>query len=348
MQARKLLLAGIDPLAARVDERAKAAADALRAITFSECAKRYITDHRASWKNAVHAAQWNATLATYAAPIIGTLAAQAVDTAAVMQVLEQQVPDRDKTAKPLWQVKPETTHRLRGRIEKILDWATARGYRSGENPARWRGHIDKLLPSRSKIAKVRHHPALPYQQVSEFMAALRQRAGVGALALEFTILTAARTNEARRARRQEFDRAARLWIIPGARMKSGREHRVPLSDRAVEILDSLPSGGEFVFPGRDPAIALSITAMLQILKQMGRGNLTVHGFRSTFRDWGAEITAYPHEVLEMALAHVVDDKVEAAYRRGDLLERRRRLMADWAEFCQAPPIGAVIPIRAQR
>jgi integrase len=347
-QARKLLLAGIDPLQARDDERARAAADALRAISFKQCAERYIADHRASWKNAKHAAQWEATLAGYAEPIIGALPAQAIDTAAAMAVLEQKVPDKEKKPTPLWQLRPETAYRLRGRIEQILDWAKARGYRTGDNPARWRGHLDKLLPSRSKIAKRKHHAALPYPQVADFIAMLRQREGVAALALEFTILTAARTSEVIGARRPEFDLAACMWTVPPERMKSGREHRVPLSDRVLEILAATPSEGEFVFPGRHRGAALSNMALLETLKDMGRGDITTHGFRSTFRDWGSEMTAFPHEVLEMALAHVVSDKVEAAYRRGDLLEKRRRLMAEWADYCARASIAGdnVVQLRS--
>jgi integrase len=234
-----------------------------------------------------------------------------------------------------------------------LGWATVRGYRTGDNPARWRGHIDQLLPGRSKIAKVRHHAALPYRELPAFMTALRARSGISARALEFTILTAARTGEVIGARREEFNLAERMWSIPAARMK-GRDdergpHRVPLSERALEILAELPSEGEFIFAGRRPGTALSNMAMLETLKQMGRGDLTTHGFRSTFRDWSAETTAYPHELLEMALAHAVGDKVEAAYRRGDLLEKRRRLMADWATFCQSAQQseGIVVPIRVK-
>jgi integrase len=344
---RKLLLAGLDPLEARAVERAEAAAEALRAVTFSWCAARYIADHRQSWKNAKHAAQWDATIATYVNPIIGALSVQAVDTAAVMKVLEQEVLDKAKKPKSLWQAKSDTAGRVRGRMEIVLDWATARGYRRGENPARWRGHIDKLLPGRAKIARVKHHAALPYQELPDFMTALRARAGISARALEFTILTATRTGEVIGACRSELDLDARMWIIPGVRMKSGREHRVPLSERAFEILSALPSEGEFIFSGRHPGTALSNMAMLETLKQMGRGDLTTHGFRSTFRDWSAEQTAYPHELLEMSLAHVVGDKVEAAYRRGDMLEKRRRLMADWAAYCQTKPQNSknVVPLR---
>ena len=347
---RKLLLAGVDPLEARAAERARAAAEALRSITFAQCAQKYVAAHRAGWKNAKHAAQWDSTLATYVVPLIGALPVQAIDVAAVLKVIEQNVPGKRKgPPASLWLARPDTAGRVRGRIELILSWATARGYRTGDNPARWRGHIDQLLPGRSKVAKVRHHAALPYQQLPEFMTTLRARDGISARALEFTILTATRTGEVIGARRAEFDTAANMWIIPGIRMKSGREHRVPLSDRALQILGDLPSEGEFVFPGRRPGSALSNMAMLQTLKQMGRGDLTTHGFRSTFRDWSAETTAYPHELLEMALAHVVGDKVEAAYRRGDLLEKRRRLMADWSSYCKSPTQNRtdVVPLRRQ-
>jgi len=348
---RKLLLAGIDPIEARASDRANAAAEALRSITFSQCADKYIATHLAGWKNPKHAAQWESTIADYAKPIIGALPVRAIDTAAVMKVLEQDVTRKAKPPTPLWRALPDTAGRLRGRIEQILGWASVRGYRTGDNPARWRGHIDQLLPGRSKIAKIRHHAALPYQELPAFMTTLRARPGISARALEFTILTATRTGETIGARREEFDPAERMWSIPAARMK-GRDdergpHRVPLSERTLEILAELPSEGEFVFPGRRPQMALSNMAMLETLKQMGRGDLTTHGFRSTFRDWSAETTAYPHELLEMALAHAVGDKVEAAYRRGDLLEKRRRLMGDWAAYCAASPSSAdnVVPLR---
>ena len=370
LAARKLLLSGVDPIEARAAERANAAAVALRSMTFGQCADQYIAAHRAGWKNPKHAAQWQSTIATYVKPIIGALPVAAIDTAAVMKVLEQEVAAKvgAKVAKagarstapttpeaasplPLWRARPDTAGRVRGRIELILSWGAVRGYRGGDNPARWRGHLDHLLPGRSKVAKIRHHAALPYQQLPAFMAALRARSGISARALEFTILTAARTGEVIGATRAEFDLAERMWIIPAIRMKSRDEergpHRVPLCDRALEILRELPSEGDFVFVGRRPGTALSNMAMLETLKQMGRGDLTTHGFRSTFRDWSAETTAYPHELLEMALAHAVGDKVEAAYRRGDLLEKRRRLMADWATYCQSAPQSDanVVPMR---
>ena len=238
---------------------------------------------------------------------------------------------------------------MRGRIEAVLDWAGARGFRAGDNPARWRGHLDKLLPSRRKIARVRHHAALPWRDCPEFMAALREQDGVSARALEFLILSATRTGETINALWDEIDIRQGVWRVPGSRMKGGREHRVPLSERALDILEGLPrdDGGEFVFAGARAKRPLSQMALLMTLRRMGRGDLTAHGFRSTFRDWAAEATAYPREVAEMALAHAVSDKVEAAYRRGDLFAKRRRLMAEWARYCASPPRaeGAVVGLR---
>ena len=235
---------------------------------------------------------------------------------------------------PLWTTKTETASRLRGRLESILDWATARNYRTGENPARWRGHLDKLLPKRSKVAPVNHHDALPYAELPAFMQQLRGQAGVAAQCLEFTILTAARTGEAIGAQWSEIDLEARTWRVPAERMKGGKEHTVPLSDRAIEILAALPrSGGDVVFENGRAGHPISNMAMIMTLRRMGRGDLTVHGFRSTFRDWAAEQTHHQNHVVEMALAHTIGDKVEAAYRRGELLAKRRELMDDWASYC---------------
>ncbi len=261
--------------------------------------------------------------------------AQVVDTALVLKVLE-----------PIWTEKSETATRVRGRIEAVLDWAKAREFRDGDNPARWKGHLDKLLPARSKVARVRHHPALPYQDIPAFMEALRARDGIGARALEFVIMTATRTSETIKTKWSEIDVDERAWTIPAERMKGDREHRVPLSDRALVILADLPREADFVFPGAREAAPLSNMAMLKVLKSMGHDDLTVHGFRSTFRDWAAETTAYPAHVAEMALAHAVSDQVEAAYRRGDLFEKRRKLMADWSAYCSLSAGGGdVIAIR---
>lgn len=338
--ARKLLLDGVDPIEVRRQQRAEARLQAAQGVTFEECATRYIAAHESSWRNEKHRAQWSSTLTTYAFPVLGSLPVAAIDTGLVLKVLE-----------PIWTEKPETASRLRGRIETVLDWATVRTYRAGPNPARWKGHLAKLLPSKSKVAKVKHHSALPYDQIGAFMAALRQQIGYSARALEFTILTAARTGEVIGAKWSEVDLDGQVWTVPAERMKAGREHRVPLSPRAVEILKALPRDeGDFVFPGGKKGKPLSQMALLATLRRMGRGDLTTHGFRSTFRDWVSEQTAYPHEAAEMALAHTVSDKVEAAYRRGDLLQKRQRMMADWAIYCGKVPAGeggAVVPIRGE-
>lgn len=270
-------------------------------------------------------------------PTIGDLPVAAIDTALVMKIVE-----------PLWSTKTETASRVRGRIELILDWAAARGYRAGDNPARWRGHLDKLLPARTKVRKVKHHAALPYGDLPAFMAGLRGREGVSARCLEFVILTAARTGEAVGARWAEIDLAAKVWTVPAERMKAHREHKVPLSQRAVEILEGLPREGDYVFPGGKADKPLSNMALLATLRRMERPDLTGHGFRSTFRDWCAEQTAFPAEVAEMALAHVVSDKVEAAYRRGDLFRKRAQLMDAWGRYCGAErAAGGVVPMRGE-
>ncbi len=327
VECRKLLLAKIDPLEARKARLAGEALDAARSITFAECAAAYIKAHRAGWKNAKHADQWTNTIETYCGPVFGGLPVAGVDTGLVLKVLE-----------PIWTTKHETATRLRARIENVLNWATTRGYRTGDNPARLRGHIDNLLPAISKRRRVKHHPALPYDELGAFIALLRKQEGIAARALEFTILTAARTGEVIGATPSEFDLDAALWTIPAGRMKAEKEHRVPLSPRAVEIIREIGKThkGAFVFPGGKEGKPLSNMAMLELLKRMGRDDLTVHGFRSSFRDWASERTNYPREVCEMALAHSVSDQVEAAYRRGDLFEKRRRLMAEWARHCDSP------------
>ena len=248
-----------------------------------------------------------------------------------------------KVIEPLWSKKPETASRLRGRIEAVLDWATVRGYRQGDNPARWRGHLEQLLPARGKVRKVKHHSALPYDELPAFLLKLREQDGIAARALEFTILTAARTSESIGARRAEIDMKNKLWTVPADRMKAGKEHRVPLSDRALAILSEVNATDDnqdfFVFPGRHSEQPLSNMAMLKVLERMGRSDLTVHGFRSTFRDWAAEKTKSPNEVTEMALAHAIGDKVEAAYRRGDLFEKRQTLIRTWANYCLQADTG---------
>ncbi|MCW5751357.1 MAG: integrase arm-type DNA-binding domain-containing protein [Anaerolineales bacterium] len=330
-QARKLVLAGIDPIEHRRAERQQQR----QAMTFAEAAEAFIRSHRLGWKSPKHAAQWEATLATYAFPVFGRLPVGQVDTSHVMRALE-----------PIWATKPETASRLRGRIEAVLDWAAARGHRAGDNPARWRGHLANLLPARAKVRKVQHFAALPYQQLPSFIAELRAQEGIGARALAFAILTAARTGEVIGAKWAEIDLASGIWTISGDRMKAGREHRVPLSGAALAILRALPRESHWVFPGGRRGRPLSSMALLQVLRRMGFGNITAHGFRSTFRDWAAERTSFAREVAEAALAHSISDKVEAAYRRGDLFEKRRKLMDGWAGYATAPPrAGDVVPIR---
>lgn len=336
-ECRRMRLDGIDPIEARSAERGQKKLAAAKAMTFDACAAAYIDAHKAGWQNAKHRDQWRNTLSSYAGPVFGSLLVQAVDVGLVMKALE-----------PIWLTKPETASRLRGRIEAVLDWAAVRGHRKGENPARWRGHLDKLLPARRKIRKVEHHPALPYDELAEFIAALRDQEGVAAQALEFLILTAARTDEVIGAQWDEINMADGLWTVPAERMKARKEHRVPLSDAALGILEDLAKvrQDDFVFPGGRRGRPISNMAMAMSVRRMGRNDLTVHGFRSTFRDWAAERTNFPREVAEMALAHSVGDKVEAAYRRGDLFEKRRQLADAWARFCAAPPShGRVVPIR---
>lgn len=321
--ARRLLLDGLDPIDARKTERAALKLTAARTISFRECAEAYIAAHRASWKNDKHAAQWPATLMAYAYPVIGHLSAADIDTGLVLRVLE-----------PIWRAKTETASRLRGRIEKILDWARVRGYRAGENPARWTGHLDQLLARKSKIARITHRPALPYAELPKFMAELRARKGASARALEFLILTAARTSEVIGARAPEFDFVQGTWTVPAERMKADREHRVPLVGRAIELVRHLDRVNEetLAFEGRG-ARPLSNMAMLELLRDM-RPGFTVHGFRSTFKVWASETTDHENIVTEMALAHSVSDEVEAAYRRGDLFEKRRAVMRDWSKYCE--------------
>lgn len=336
-ELRKQLVEDQDPLQMRDDQRLARKLEAAKTVTFKECAEDYIKAHAPGWRNAKHGDQWRNTLATYAYPIIGDLPVQSIDTGLVLKVISS-----------IWESKTETATRVRGRMESILGWATVRSYRSGDNPARWKGHLDHLLPRRAKVQKVEHHPALPVEQMGAFMAALRKQDGIAAKGLEFLILTAARTGEVMAARWSEFDLEKKLWTIPPERMKAGKEHRVPLSKAALSVLKAVQEADlsdEFVFPGTRPKKPLSNMAFLQLLKRMKRADLTSHGFRSTFRDWAAERTNYPREVAEMALAHVVSDKVEAAYRRGDLLEKRHRMMGEWAKFCAVEiQEGNVLPI----
>ncbi|MCZ4342877.1 integrase arm-type DNA-binding domain-containing protein [Sphingomonadaceae bacterium G21617-S1] len=331
---------GVDPLAERQIKAAEAIAAQQAAHiagkTFKDVAGAYIEANEDSWRNAKHRQQWSNTLATYVYPVIGDLPVAQVGTEHVMSILE-----------PIWKVKAETASRVRGRIETILDAAKARGYRQGENPARWRGHIAQILPARSRLTRG-HHKALSYGDLPAFMEKLRKREAVAALALEFAILTAARTGEVIGAKWGEVDLEKAVWTIPADRMKAGKEHRVPLSPRAVEILKETKTlRKDWLFPGE--AGQLSGMAMTMLMRRM-KVDATVHGFRSAFRDWSAECTGYAHEVCEMALAHTIGNKAEAAYRRGDLFEKRRRLMADWATYCATPAAdddNKVTPIRVQ-
>ncbi|CAM4314928.1 Site-specific integrase [Novosphingobium lubricantis] len=330
--------AGIDPLEERQREATEALAAAQAAkitgMTFKAVAETYIGANEGSWRNDKHRQQWKNTLATYVYPVIGELPVAEVGTAHVLQILE-----------PIWKAKAETASRVRGRMETILDAAKARGYREGENPARWRGHIAQILPARSRLTRG-HHKAMPYEAIPAFIGALHKREAVAALALEFTILTTARTGEVIGAKWDEVDLDKAIWTIPASRMKAGKEHRVPLSARAVEILKSMQGlRKEWLFPATKGG-RMSGMAMTMLLRRM-KVDVTVHGFRSGFRDWSAECTGYAHEVAEMALAHTIENKVERAYRRGDLFDKRRRLMDDWATYCATiPAAGAnVTPIR---
>jgi integrase len=325
-EARQKVADGLDPIASR--EKA-------RMMTFGEAADALIDSMSSSWRNEKHRAQWKMTLTAYCAPI-RTKSVAEVGTDDVLKVL-----------KPVWTTKAETASRLRGRMERVLDFARAQGQRSGENPARWRGHLDAILPKRAKLTRG-HHKAMPFDEVSIFLVDLRQRDGIAARALEFTILTAARSGEVLGARWDEIDLENFLWIVPAARMKGAREHRVPLSPSTVEILRAVEKTrlGDFVFPGVKRGRPLSVMALEMVLRRM-KVDATVHGFRSAFRDWAGERTTFPREVAEAALAHLVGDAVERAYRRGDALEKRRRLMDAWASFVGPKAATTVIELRAR-
>ena len=335
--ARKLIRAGVDPLEAR---KAKTEADrqeqqqeAAKRVTFKTVSADYIDAHKAGWKNAKHGQQWTNTLKTYADPFIGELSPAEIQTDDVLKVLQA-----------IWLEKPETASRVRNRIELVLDAAKARGLREGENPARWRGHLDKLLPKRSKVQAVKHHPALPWQEMPAFMKALKDIKGLTYRAMEMTILTACRTSEVLGATWEEVDLKAGVWKVPAERMKAQREHRVPLSAPLVKLLEELPrqEANPHLFHGMKAGKPLSNMAMLMGLRQMKRQDLTMHGFRSTFRDWAGECTPHPRDVCEQALAHSLGNSVEAAYRRGDLFEKRRALMDDWAHYITTAPAENVL------
>jgi integrase len=323
-ECRRQLADGLDPIDERDAKKAARAASAATAITFEQCAETYLASHEAGWRNAKHRQQWRNTLATYVYPIFGSIPVAEVNTENVLAALT-----------PIWSTKAETATRVRGRIEAILDFAKVKGLRQGENPAQWRGHLAHTLPAKAKIAGVKHHAALPCEEMPTFMKALQGRAGIGALALRFAILTAARSGEVRLATWAEIDLEKNLWIVPAIRMKAGREHRVPLSRQSVELLEHvqpLASGPPaLIFPGLQgkPLSDMSLTAAL---RRMKRGDLTAHGFRSSFRDWAGDHTNISREVIEAALSHVIGDKAEQAYRRGDAIDKRRVLMTAWGNF----------------
>jgi integrase len=337
--ARAKIDNGIDPIEDRRAKRSELQAQRASAMTFSEAATAYIAMRESEWSNTKHADQWRTTLETYAEKYIGSIMVRDIDHSHVLKVLQ-----------PIWLEKTETAKRLRGRIESILDWARVRGYRSGENPARWRGHLDMLLQSPGKVQKKSHFPALPFAEIAAFLVDLQKAEGTGARALELAILTAARSGEVRGATWDEFDIDQGVWTIPGARMKAKKEHRVALNDEAVVLLKSIPEEARtgLVFPSAK-GTPLSDMTLTATLRRMGKSEITAHGFRSTFRDWASERTSYPNEVVEMALAHTIKNKVEAAYRRGDLFEKRQRLMKEWGKFCSTlPSTSAVTPINANR
>lgn len=337
--ARLKIEQGIDPIVARQEARSALRATAAAARTFTQCATGYMDAKSAEWRNPKHRQQWANTLEQYAYPVIGSMLVRDVQLAHILKILE-----------PIWKTKTETASRLRGRIESVLDWATVRGFRAGDNPARWRGHLDKLLPAPTKVSKVEHHEAMDVDAVPAFLSALRRKNGLGARALELLILTAGRSGEVRGARWPEFDLAKAEWLIPGERMKGGKPHRVPLSAAAVKLLKALPrvDGTDLLFPSQKNT-PLSDMTLTKAMRDLGQ-EAVPHGFRSSFRDWASERTNYPREVAEMALAHAIGDKVEAAYRRGELFEKRKRMMADWAAFCDRPAHqgGAVVPLKRNR
>lgn len=341
MASRRKVREGIDPIAVKHAEALAVKIEKAKLMTFQQCADKYIETHRASWKNAKHADQWTNTISSYCGPVFGNLPVAEVDTALIVKALS-----------PIWIGKNETAMRLRGRIESVLDWATTCQFRQGDNPARWKGHLEHMLANISRRGRIEHHAAISYAKVGAFMVQLREQQGSTARAMEFAILTAARSGEARGATWDEIDMKAKVWTIPAARMKGKKEHRVPLSAAAIDVLNKAKahSSDSIVFPGRDGKKPLADMAPMAMLRRMGRADLTLHGFRSTFRDWAAECTAYPQHVCEMALAHAIPNAVEAAYRRGDMFEKRVRMMDEWAAFCnivknEAVEVDNVIPIQ---
>ena len=336
--ASKLRLDNIDPIAYKRQQRSAAIVAAAKAMSFRQCAEGFIKDNEAEWTHPKHRQAWETTLTKYVYPKLGELPVAVIDTPLVLDVI-----------KPLWARIPETASRVRGRIEAILGWATVHHYRTGDNPARWQNHLEQVLPARTKVAKIEHHAALPYAQAAEFMGKLRQDTSVMARCLEFITLTAARLGEAVNATWKEIDLEARTWTIPADRMKAGREHKVPLSAAAIALLRDMAAirHSNYVFPGYKHGRPLGHNGLWTVAKRAAGADVTVHGLRSTFRDWAAEQTSYPNHVVEMALAHAIPNAVEAAYRRGDLFEKRARLMQQWADYCANPQAGGkVVALRA--
>jgi integrase len=332
---RELLIDGRDPKAERATLRLAARIEAAKRVSFTDCAARYFESHKAAWGSEKHCRDWRGSIRTHVEPVFGALPVGAIDVGLVLRVLE-----------PIWTTKTATAARVRERIEAVLDFAKVRGLRDGENPARWKGHLDHLLPSPKKVRRTEHHAALPYNDVPAFMARLRAVPGTAARALEFIVLTAVRAGEGCGARWPEID--GDVWAIPRERMKGGKEHRVPLPAPALDVLARMPRTGEFVFPGERPGRPVHGNAALTVAKELDHG-ITVHGFRSAFRDWAAEQTNFSREAAELALAHAIPNPTEAAYRRGDMLDIRRDLMAAWADHCAGKPAsGVVVPIAARR
>jgi integrase len=322
VEAHSILMAGNDPIEAKQGQRTAARLSAARAVTFEKAATQYIDSHRAGW-SPKSVSGWVGTLETHVYPVFGALPVQEIDTGLVLKAVE-----------PLWSTKTETASRVRGRIESILDWAVTRGFRKGDNPARWDGHLENLLPAKARVAKVEHLAAMPYAAVPEFMTQLRQHPALASRALEFAILAAARSGEVLNADWSEIDLSAKAWTISAARMKAGRDHKAPLSDAAVALLSALPGAHEGVlFPGTKVGKGMNHRQLRIQLRSMGQQGVTVHGFRSSFVDWAHERTTFAREVIEMSLAHNIGSAVEKSYRRTDLFDRRRALMAAWADFC---------------
>jgi len=335
-EARKLATEGTDPLEARDTGRRAVAAKKARSTTFDQARDAYIASHRQGWRSAQYASQWRRSVEMYASPVLGGLSVDAIGVTEVTRVLD-----------PIWPTKRVTASMIRARVEQILDWATARGFRSGENPARWRGHLKNLYPAVRKGSRVKNHAAMPYEEVGAFIAQLRAERSAAALALRFIILTGVRKKETLGTVWSEIDLQGRIWTIPADRMKGHRTHRVPLSPQAIAVLRQVAKlrEGEWVFPGARGA-RVSKNAPLDLLSRLGRNDVTVHGFRSSLRDWAAECTDFPREICEVALAHLVGDETERAYQRGDLFVKRRRLMDAWGEYASRPQVaGTVTPLR---